>query len=161
VTTVEYVYGHVMPAALAFLPAPMDSPEARAQMLAIGFQESGFAVRKQSSGPARGFWQFEERGGVNGVLGHPKAKPIIDAILPILVVKPWECYDAIEQNDVLACIFARLLLWTHPQPLPRKDNAPGAYNYYLDLWRPGRPHKEVWSVNFQRAWEIVQPGGGA
>lgn len=153
--TADFVSAHIYPAALSFLPTRMDSSEARAMVLATGFQESGFAHRKQVGGPAHGLWQMEEGGAVNGVLGHRATKPFLDAILPVLVVKPWECYDAIVNNDVLACIFARLLLWTHPKALPGRADADRAWNYYLDLWRPGKPHPETWKGNFWRAWEIV------
>lgn len=155
-STVAFVGSLVYPAAMTFLPARMDSPEAKALALAIGFQESGFAHRKQVGGPAHGFWQFEE-GGVNDVLGHSATKPVIDAILPVLTVKPWEVYYAIAYHDVLACILARLLLWTHPSALPKRDNVSVAWNYYLDLWRPGKPHREMWDGNFERAWNMVQP----
>lgn len=154
-TTADFIHNGVFPAAFAFLSPRMDTPEARAMLLAIGYQESGFAHRKQVGGPARGFFQFEEGGGVLGVLGHVATKPIIDRILPVLVVRPWECYEALEQNDVLACIFARLLLWTHPHALPRRNEPAIAWAQYLDTWRPGKPHREVWDGNLQRAWEIV------
>ncbi len=155
IETAEFVIEHVHPAAMSFLPTRFDSPESRAMLLAIGFQESGFAHRKQVGGPARGFWQFEEGGGVNGVLSHRVTKPIIEPILPVLIVKPWECYDALEQNDVLAYIFARLLLWTHRLPLPKRGEPSIAWKQYLDTWRPGRPHSEVWEGNFARAWALI------
>lgn len=153
-TTLEYIRT-VMNVAMAMLPPAMDSSEARAMLFAIGMQESGFAHRKQVSGPARGFWQFEEGGGVRGVLGHSASKPVIEPLLPVLVVTPWECYDALSQNDVLACLFARLLLWTHPIALPRRDNPSAAWDYYANTWRPGKPHRETWEGNFQRAWNLV------
>ena len=49
---------------LKLLPPKFDTPEARVMMLAIGMQESRFLHRKQIGGPARGFFQFEEGGGV-------------------------------------------------------------------------------------------------
>ena len=87
---------------------------------------------------------------------HVQTKPIIEKILPMLVVKPWECYEAITNNDVLACIFARLLLWTHPQALPKRGDVAGAWAYYLDLWRPGKPHHELWPGNFERGWKATE-----
>lgn len=125
-------------------------------LLAIGFQESGFAHRKQVGGPARGFWQFEASGGVRGVLEHRATKPFVDAALPVLVVNPWDAYDALEQNDVLACIFARLLLWTHPMGLPKRTEPGIAWSQYLDTWRPGKPHRDMWDGHFDRAWKIVE-----
>ncbi len=153
--TAEFFHDFIIPAAHSFLPTRMDSPEARAMELAIGFQESGFAHRKQVGGPARGLHQFEERGGINGVLSHRATKPFMDAILPVLVVKPWECYDAIADNDVLDCLFARLLLWTHPLALPKRNEPAIAWDYYRSTWRPGKPHPEVWEGNFARAWNLI------
>lgn len=153
-TPVAFVSDMVYPAAMAFLPERMDSPEAKALVLAIGMQESGFAHRKQVGGPARGFWQFEE-GGVNAVLGHSASKSFLDPLLPLFVVKPWECHAAIAYNDILALILARLLLWTHPSALPKRENVSVAWGQYLDCWRPGKPHRETWEGNFERAWGIV------
>jgi len=61
---------------LAMLPLAMDSPRARLLLIAIGRQESKFKDRAQvlnggGKGPARGFWQFEQGGGVKGVMTHP------------------------------------------------------------------------------------------
>lgn len=152
-TTIDYISDFILPAALAILPPRMDSPEARALLLAIGFQESGFVYRRQVLGPARGFWQFEEGGGVNGVLGHSATKPAINSALAVLHYQSWDCYDALADNDVLACIFARLLLWTHPAALPKEPAA--AWDYYRETWRPGKPHRETWESNYAKAWEVV------
>lgn len=154
-TTLDYIRGFILPAGLSLLPERMNSREAKAMLLAIGFQESGFVYRRQVSGPARGWWQFEERGGVNGVLSHSATKPAIDAALASLHYQPWDCYDALADNDVLAAVFARLLLWTHPARLPQQNEVGGAWSYYLDTWRPGKPHKETWEGNYERAWEVV------
>lgn len=156
-TTADYVAEIVYPGAMTFLPGRMDTPEAKALVLAIGFQESGFAHRRQVGGPARGFWQFEEGGGVNGVLGHRLTKPLLEQILPLLVVKPWECFDAIAHNDVLACILARLLLWTHPPTLPTRGDVMQSWAYYRATWRPGKPQPATWETNYARAWEMVKP----
>ena len=141
-----------MPAALAILPPKMDSAEARAMLIAIGLQESRFQHRKQLGGPAHGFWQFESAGGVHGILTHPVTKPIIAGVLEVLRYTPGDCYDAIADNDVLACVFARLLLWTHPEPLPR--DAAAAWGYYLATWRPGKPHRRTWNAFYASAWSV-------
>lgn len=152
-STRSFVELLVMPAALAMLPPRMDSPEARAEVMAIGMQESRFKHRRQvGGGPALGLWQFESGGGVHGVLTHPSTKPIITPILEVLRYRPSDCYHAIEHNDVLACVFARLLLWTHPKPLPRDPET--AWQYYLDTWRPGKPHRETWDAFYAEAWTV-------
>ncbi len=150
-----------MNVALVMLPARMDSPKARAMLLAIGLQESRFEHRVQVRGPAHGFWQFEKGGGVKGVLTHQTTKPLI---LPILDSMGYDsrpdyaaedCYDAIVHNDILACVFARLLLWTHPKPLPVRASPDVGWHYYLSTWRPGRPHRETWDDCFETAWSWV------
>ena len=45
-TTADYVARHVLPAAFALLPPQMDSPQARAMLMAIGWQESRFSHRR-------------------------------------------------------------------------------------------------------------------
>lgn len=149
-STAAYVRSHVLPAALQLLPARLDSPPARALIIAIGLQESRFEHRRQAGGgPARGFWQFERGGGTRGVLEHEASKPLARAVLTTLRYEPGECFDALAHNDVLACAFARLLLWTHPSALP--TSAAGAWAYYLDTWRPGRPRPQTWQANYALA----------
>ena len=45
--------------ALKLLPEKMDSQAARAELVAIGLQESRLKYRAQIGGPARGYHQFE------------------------------------------------------------------------------------------------------
>lgn len=148
---------HVFPAAFSLLPEGMDSPEARAMLVAIGLQESGFLHRAQIGGPAHGFWQFEKGGGVAGVLTHPSTARLAADVCESLRYEPeaWACYVALEHNDVLACCFARLLLWTLPGSLPAADEADEGWHQYLDAWRPGKPHRETWAGHFGAAWELV------
>jgi len=160
-TTIEYATRLVYPAALSLLPRHMDTPEARAMLTAIGLQESAFAARRQADdGPARGFWQFEPA-GVRAVLNHRASQPHIVAALVTLGYSALADTSsrAIEHNDVLACVYARLLVWTHPQRLPRQGERAYAQEYYLWLWRPGRPRLDKWPANFERAWQLE--GGGS
>lgn len=152
-TTLDFIRASVIPAAMKLLPARLDSFEARVHMVAIGLQESRFAHRLQAGGgPARGFWQFESGGGVRGVLSHAATKPLIEPVLKVLQYKPHECYYAIEHNDTLAAVFARLLLFSHPKPLP--EGSEDAWRYYLDTWRPGKPHPETWAAFYAQAWAL-------
>lgn len=148
----DFIEQTVMPAALSLLPAKMDSAEARAMLVAIGLQESRFLKRRQEGGPAHGFWQFESGGGVHGVLTHRATKPCITPILEVLRYRPGDCYYAIVDNDVLACVFARLLLWTHKDPLPR--DADTAWAYYVECWRPGKPRRDTWDQFYDSAWGV-------
>lgn len=147
--TAAYVRDFVLPAALSLLPKRMNTAPARAMLMAIGLQESRFQYRRQlGGGPARSFWEFE-MGGINGVLQHPSTRLIITSVLGSMRYLPRDCYVAIEHNDTLAAVFARLLLYTHPKPLP--TDADDAWVYYLATWRPGKPHRDTWDEFYRHA----------
>lgn len=154
-----YALTFVFPAAFAMLPGVMDTPAARAMLLAIGLQESRFKYRAQIGGPARGFWQFEQLGGVKGVLEHPQTTIHLLHVCDELRYQPKVpvCYAAIEHNDVLACCFARLLLWTLPGLLAGRSEVDRGWRQYLTGWKPGKPHPDTWHGCFDRAWRLVQP----
>lgn len=154
-----YLHKQAVPAALALLPQKLDTEPARAMILAICLQESRCEYRKQLGGPARGFAQFEVA-GVLGVLRHWSTRNIVLDVLDALVYphEAREIQQALADNDVLAMAFARLLLWTHPAPLPLKGEADKSWGYYLSLWRPGKPHPETWAEFYQEAWTLVEGG---
>ena len=145
--------------ALKLLPAKMDSLAGRAMIVSICLQESRLKYRAQIGGPARGYAQFEREGGVIGVLSHASTRPHIRAVLAALDYSPDSdqsaCYAAIEHNDILACAFARLLLWTLPDALPAQDDPGAGWSQYIKAWRPGKPHRETWNTFYEQAWEIV------
>lgn len=155
---IDVIAYYVIPAALALLPTHMDTPAARAMLVAIGLQESRFLYRRQVQGPARGFWQFEAGGGVRGVLTHPTSRPHALTILELLRY-PVDAdtamvHQALEHNDLLACCFARLLLTTLPDALPASvDMKDEGWRQYLAAWRPGAPHRQTWDNLFVEAWQ--------
>jgi hypothetical protein len=136
----------------------MTSDAAKIQLLAIGLQESRLKYRRQIGGPAVGLWQFEKGGGVKGVLTHGES----DLWARVVCAKrdvfanPDAVYKAIPNDDILAAAFARLLLWTDPDPLPAIGNAEAAWNYYIANWRPGKPHRETWDDFYKQAVSAVQ-----
>ena len=139
--------------ALAMLPPKMDTPEARVQLLATGLQESRFMYRFQKiagrpyvKGPAKSFYQMERGGGVLGVLTHPASKFHAKEVCAIrnVAADSNAVWGAIETDDILAACFARLLLFTDPMQLPACGNVAGAWQMYLDCWRPGKPHPDTW-----------------
>lgn len=160
-TPESFIQNALVPA-LRILPLKMDSPAARAMILAICLQESRLKYRRQVNGPARGYAQFEQGGGVRGVLTHPVTKPHIQVVLTTLDYSPdsdaMDCYVAIEHNDILAAAFARLLLWTLPQALPVQNAAGSGWTQYMEAWRPGKPVRETWNGFYEQAWEIVLTG---
>jgi hypothetical protein len=148
---------------LAWLATLGIRSDARAEvmLLAIAGQESGFRARAQNvagggKGPARGLWQFERGGGVAGVLAHPSSAKTAAAICSALLVPAdaASVHAALEQNDALACAFARLLLWTDARALP--DCQYAGWAYYLRNWRPGKPHPETWPANWQAAHQALE-----
>jgi hypothetical protein len=56
---------------------------------------------------------------------------------------------------VLAAGVARLLLYTNPAPLPPVGNAEAAWLYYVNTWRPGKPHRKTWDELYALAMEIA------
>lgn len=139
------------------LPSRMDTVSARLMMLAIQKQEDPEERRYQvvkrteatksenivgertAKGPARGLWQFEAGGGIKGVLGHKSTAEYIRGVCDHFDVIPdtTHCWRALEDNDVLAACFARLLLWSDFGALPKVGDAEGAFDMYLKNWRPG------------------------
>lgn len=145
--------------ARALLPALLDTAPARVMLIAIGLQESRFEHRRQILGPAVGFWQFEQGGGVAGVLRHPQTMHLarwcclrrkVDAI-------PSAVYAELEHDDVLAACFARLNLWWDERPLPRVGDEQGAWDLYIRTWRPGIPHRHTWASLYRQAVEAAGP----
>jgi hypothetical protein len=131
--------------------------EARVEVLAIAGQETNWAARLQVGGPARGWWQFEEGGGVSGVLSHPassaKIAQVCDALLIACDVET--VYEACAWNGFLACSLARLLLWTDPAALPKVGDVEGGWSLYSRTWRPGAPHPDAWPSRYQTAMQLV------
>ena len=154
----ELISAHILPAALSLLPPRMDSPVARQHLLAIGLQESRFTHRRQVGGPARGFFQFE-RGGIVGLIRHPATAQHLQSAVEALHYDPEMAIDdiglhaAIEHNDVLACVLARLNLWWLPEPLALDKE--GAWRQYLETWNPGRPRPSEWPRNYAMANSLV------
>jgi len=141
---------------------PSVSDDAKRMLLAIALQESGpnLDARYQNSpssspGPARGFWQFEQGGGVTGVINNSNSKTLASEVCKALtfVVQPAAVWRGLEGSSILACCFARLLLWTDPYVLP--NNEQDGWDCYIRLWRPGKPHPEVWPDNWGQATTAV------
>jgi hypothetical protein len=153
-----FVSERIVPDAFSLLPARMNSPEAHAMLLAIGLQESDFHHRIQVNGPAHSFWQFERNGGIRGVLTHEGTGAIAHQICDLLIVEPvaLNVYTAIAYHDVLAAVFARLLLWTDPRNMPGPAEAAKGWDIYLAQWRPGKPRPNDWKKNFEAAWATIR-----
>lgn len=128
---------------------PKVDPNATRFVRTVALQESGLFYRAQiGGGPARGFWQFEQGGGVTGVLLHPASKKAAAAICNATYtdLSPAAVWRTIEGHDVLAASFARLFLYTDARPLPTTEDE--AWETYLRVWRPGKPRPADWSENW-------------
>ncbi|MCT8281768.1 hypothetical protein [Xanthomonas translucens] len=154
----ELALSRIIVPALGELGDGMDSPPARVLMLAIALQESGLTARHQVGGPAHGLWQFEAGGGVRGVLTHSASQRRARALCELHGIAPTVAamYDAIEGDDLLAAGFARLLLWTLPLALPAIGDEQGAWEQYIEAWRPGQPHRDRWASVYPLAVRAVQ-----
>lgn len=164
-----HVHTWSIPAALSLLPGKMDSPQARAEMLAIGLHESGFLARQQGgtkakpgSGPAKSFWQFERTGGAIELIETPSTSVILQPICDLLGYPEFTAaalHEAMEHNDTLAAVMCRLLLWKDPRSMPARHEVTKGYDIYLARWRPNpeaaRKHAKDWPKNFRIAWETV------
>ncbi|MEO8101930.1 MAG: hypothetical protein ABI790_05355 [Betaproteobacteria bacterium] len=157
--TPQYFLQTALLPALALLPQPMNSVAGRAMVIAICLQESRLIHRRQIGGPARGYAQFEQSGGVIGVLTHPATRAPIRAVLGALDYDPASgakaMHIAIEHNDILAAAFARLLLFSLPDALPARIDAADGWRQYLKAWRPGKPHRETWDAFYKEAWQVA------
>lgn len=152
--SIEQAYRDGIAPALAWLPPKMDTLTARVMVGAIGFQESEFEHRRQmGNGPARSYWQMERTGGVTGVLRHPASAELARAACAWrgIGTDSTTVWKAMEFDDVLGAVFARLLLYTDPHPLPGVADVDYAWDYYYRNWRPGKPHIDKWPNNHQRS----------
>lgn len=138
------------------------TPEADVIVTAIAGQEGDWRHRRQVGGPARSIWQFEQGGGVAGVMSHPSTAPhakklfeYLDigepALGPFVQPSTKTVYEAMAWNDLLAAGMARLNLWWAAPPLPAVGDVNGAWAYYINTWRPGAPHPEVWPAKYSAA----------
>jgi hypothetical protein len=66
----------------------------------------------------------------------------------------------LEHNDILACAFARMLLWTSALALADVDEAAEAWTFYLSCWRPGKPHPGPWAGHYRDSWQRVSHPSG-
>lgn len=138
-----------------FMGARYASRPAWKLLLAIGLQESKFQHRAQIQGPARGYWQFEKNGGVKCVLTHKASKDLAAQSCAELNYPATAdaVYDALPDNPVLACVFARQLLFTDAEPLPTTPSE--AWTYYTANWRPGKPKPATWAAHWKTAEQTL------
>jgi hypothetical protein len=155
------IHNDVFPKAFALLPSRWDVVEARAELLAIGLQESRFMFRTQIGGPAHGFWQNEKGGMVEGVLRNKQTQVVMASVLDSLGYNkdeqrtPYAVYERIITDDVLAACIARCGLRCSSKPLPKQGEYEKGWEAYIDAWRPGAPHRRTFDEFFDFAWIVA------
>lgn len=152
--------------AIEILGSRYGSDEAKLEVLAIGGQETKYKARRQMIskivdgkkrllplGPATGFWQFEQGGGVKGVLNHASTASLAKRLCAVrdVAATPAAVWAALENDDVLAAGFARLLLLADRGALPKVGDQEAGWDCYLKNWRPGKPHPEEWPAAYAAA----------
>lgn len=169
--TPENFYKYVIPASETLFgekASKFQDPRAHALIISIALQESEFKARRQRlnysrewwefvKSPAVSYWQFEDI-GIKEVLRNPVSRDEALAVLEIFGL-PEDIptiREALVYNDVLAAAWARLALWRHPERLPHKGEVHAAWNQYLSVWKPGRPHRHKWATNWAIAWQVVE-----
>lgn len=161
--TPERLYRTAIIPALAELSALgiPSTPFSARFVLAIALQESNLAHRRQltadgkEAGPASSFWQFEVNGGCKGVLKHDATSVLMTKMCDAYNVRAdaLALWEAMQYNDVLATIAARLLVFTLPGKLPA--TADEGWAQYVAAWRPGKPHPDRWGNCWKIATETV------
>jgi hypothetical protein len=151
--TPAQVLAQIIVPGLTLLPAELDTPVARVQLLAIAGQESGLRTRQQDGGgPAHGLWQCE-----SPVLGLLLANPVSANLIRITcrtrAVAPIasDMYLALLNDDPFACAIARLILLCDPHPLPDVGDVDDAWVCYQKNWGPGKPRPQDWPANYAAA----------
>lgn len=162
-TPIKLLRTAIIPAAVELAPLGVpDSPAARRFLLAIALQESRLMHRRQlsadgtESGPAMSYWQFEKGGGCKGVLSHRTVAPMMRSACASFNVAPnaADLWQAMQFQDVVAAVAARLLIYTLPDGLPQTPEQ--GWAQYIEAWRPGKPHPETWVANWAVADSTVR-----
>lgn len=140
---------------LALLPGYMVSDQARVILMAIAGQETNWAARAQANdGPGRGYWQFEPA-TVAGLATGARTAPLLLSVMSTLDLVGASPHAVIQWHDPMACVVARLLIWTDAAALPAVGDANGCWAYYTRLWRPGKPDRMRWLPCYDLARSTV------
>jgi len=144
------------------MPATIDTPASRVQMMTTAGQESGWYFRIQvPSGVARGFWQCETV-AILSVLADKVAGPFFTAICDLLNIPtdPTTIYEAIAWSDPLAYGLGRAILLQDPLPIPPIGNPTTAYECYTRNWRPANQEQQTsWDGFYATALALMAPSG--
>ncbi len=134
----------------------LTSREAEVLLLAIAIQESSLQHRRQIRGPARSFWQIEPPTYKDTLLRYtPLLMFVNDLEIGVNTVNTAiDASYAMRYNDALACACARGILRLNPKPLPDVGDEDGAWDYYLESWRPGKPRPGSWHQAYEGSLDM-------
>ena len=164
---------NLLPAAHRLVPSVPWGNEASVLLLAICGQESGWQnVQQAAGGPAKGYPQFEveairellENGAsAHAALQAVQLSGILDSGPGASSVSAGAMTGApLDSPSRLAAVvwtkflnfpalqlaLARLMLWDNPNDLPPLGDCNGAWLYYTQTWRPGKPRPADWAANY-------------
>ena len=111
----------------------------------------------------RGFWQFEQGGGVRGVLAHPASAALARQVCQVRgcrrrrrpCTRAWN-WTMCWRPRLRGCCFGPI------RRLPRTGDADAAWALYLRTWRPGKPHRQTWDAlharrrKRPRSWNMLE-----
>ena len=160
------------PLAFLSLPPALESKDAWRFLIAIALQEGRFDVRMQyGGGPARGWFQFERIGVAEVALNRHSKRLLQDSLSGLGLAPLAEAlngpvavrndaidtlYQGLAFSESVAVVVARLALWRLPKALPGESDVEGAWvQYAVDIWRPGKPHRETWNSCWEYACKLV------
>lgn len=154
----EMICRSVIAPALALLPPGLGGVRAEVMLLAIGQQESGFQKRRPDLGPERGYWRScPDDDQVGAVLRHPATAALAVAACDTRQVPPIEerVFTALEHDDLLSAVFARLRLHIEGERLPPLGEVGDAWSLYCSAWRPAEPDRPRWDQSYARAMDAL------
>lgn len=161
-TPYQFLTAEVRPA-LARMEPKFQGSAAECMLTAIPTQESDFRSLYQIGKDgraihnlARGFYQFEMT-GVRAVIRHPSCRWLAPFLVKngFLTPTPEVIHFALPGSSSLQVWLARANLWWYPhslvEPVLDFEHEEAAWQQYLEIWRPGKPHRELWG----RAWKLA------
>lgn len=176
----------LIPSTLALCPSLTWNDQARVLIGAICLQESGGRdVQQEGNGPADGYPQFEVEAIREILENAATAKMAMQAVHAsgildfgseqdaqgnqgaagpgVSPLSPSQIATVVHAKflnfPTLQIVFARLMLWANPNPLPELGDCDDAWNYYDSTWHPGRPRRETWDAYYAQSLNAVQPQG--
>lgn len=140
---------------------PMDTPDAAVFLLDVAQQETGLVAMTQigAAEPAMGPYQFEKGEQAMCALVLKKFQWVRDIVAASFGHDP-DDHEAVRlacRDDwVLATVIARAGAYASKHAMPRMTDPAAMWEFYLDVWGPGKPKPATWHPYHQRsiaAWK--------